>query len=81
MAMEMARRTLTSLKGGLSWASARPNTVCTVLYSCTAAAGVVLRMAAASARLATKWMSLCPERKAARRVAASGVERMWYSST
>ena len=81
MAIEMARRTRTSLKGGLSWASARPNGASTFLYSCTTAVGFVLRTVSTSARVASHRTSLCPVRKAARRVAASGVERMTYSFT
>src|SRR2546428_443284 len=39
IAMEMARRTRTSLKGGLSWARARPNGASTLFISCTTARG------------------------------------------
>ena len=39
--MDMARRTRTSLKGGLSWLKVRPNGARTVVFSCTTAVGLV----------------------------------------
>ncbi len=78
--MEMARRTRTSLNGGLSWASASPNGASVLWYACTSALGLVLRIVSTSQGLARQMMSLCPVRKAAIRVASSGVDRMMYSS-
>ena len=52
----------------------------TVMISCTTAVGFVFRSVSTSARLCSPKISLCPLRKAARRVAASGVERIRYSS-
>src|ERR1700682_4823815 len=73
MAIEIARLTLTSLKGGLSCARARPKGARVLAYAWIAAAELVFRTISASAGLACQMMSLCPERNAARRVAASGV--------
>ena len=81
MAMEMARRTRTSLNGGLSCASASPNGASVLWYDCVTAAALVFRTVSTSPGLASQMMSLCPVRNAAMRVAASGVERMMYSST
>ena len=78
--MASARRTRTSLNGGLSWASATPNGASVLWYACTTALGLVLRRISASDGLATQMKSAWPVRKAASRVAASGVERMMYSS-
>ena len=81
MAIEIARRTRTSLKGGLSWASARPNGASVLWNACTTRVGIRLaRRVSTSDGLATQMKSLWPVRKAASRVAASGVERMMYSS-
>ena len=79
--METARRTRTSLNGGLSWASATPNGVRVLWKECTTALAFVFLMVSTSDGLASQMMSLCPVRKAAIRVAASGVERITYSST
>ena len=81
MAIEMARRTRTSLNGGRSWASARPNGVSVNGTACTTALGFVLRTFSTSDRLWTARKSLWPVRNAAVRVAESGVERITYSST
>jgi hypothetical protein len=50
-----------------------------VVTSWTIAVGFVLSTAFTSARLWSPRISLCPVRKAAQRVAASGVDRMRYS--
>src|SRR5216683_1358107 len=71
-AIEMARRTRRSLKGGLSCASANPNGVSVLWYDCTTAAGLVLRMVSTSEGLASEMKSLCPVRNAATRVAVPG---------
>ncbi len=65
----------------MSWASAIPNGVRVLWYECTCTFAFVLRSVSTSEGLASQMKSLCPVRNAAIRVAASGVERITYSST
>ena len=57
-----------------------PNGASVLWYDCTTVCGFVLRTTSTSDGLATQMKSAWPVRNAASRVAASGVERMTYSS-